>query len=188
VFGCYAQYYRKAFTLKEKPIKATIKLSALGIFVAHINGKKVSKEYFAPGWTNYSKTLLYREYDITSLLETNNAISLCVGDGWYAGFLSIRGRFRYGNYPLAMFAEMTITFADGSTQKIVSDDSWKAGLGAIRENDFLGGEIYDSRLLHSEISLPDFDDSSWDNVFYTEDHSSKLMKIDYVHRLRKKWK
>lgn len=179
VFGCYAQYYRKAFTLKEKPIQATVKLSALGIFVAFINGKKVSNDYFAPGWTNYSKTLLYREYDITSLLETNNAISLCVGDGWYAGFLSIRGRFRYGNYPLAMFAEMTITFADGSTQKIVSDDSWKAGLGAIRENDFLGGEIYDSRLLHSEISLPDFDDSSWDKVFYTEDHSDKLIDFKY---------
>ncbi len=179
VFGCYAQYYRKAFKLKEKPIKATVKLSSLGIFVAHINGKKVSNDYFAPGWTNYSKTILYREYDVTSLLDKDNAISLCVGDGWYAGFLSIRGRFRYGKYPLAIIAELAVTFADGSTQKIVSDDTWKAGLGAIRENDFLGGEIYDSRLKHAEISLPDFDDSTWDNVFYTEDHSSKLMKIDY---------
>ena len=57
VFGCYAQYYRKAFSLKEKPIKATAKLSALGFFVAYVNGKKVSNEYFAPGWTNYRSEL-----------------------------------------------------------------------------------------------------------------------------------
>lgn len=179
VFGCYAQYYRKAFNLTEKPIKATAKISALGIFVAFINGKKVSEEYFAPGWTNYNKTILYREYDITALLQDKNAISICVGEGWYAGFLSILGRFRYGKHPLSIFAELKFTFADGSTKTVDTDDTWLAGLGAIRENDFLGGEIYDSRLPHEQTSLYGFDDSGWDKVEYTEDKSDKLTFIDY---------
>lgn len=180
VFGRYAQYYRKVFSLKDKPNKATVKLSALGIFVCYVNGKKVSEEYFAPGWTNYNKTILYREYDITSLLvKGDNAIMVCVGDGWYAGFLSILGRFRYGKYPLSIFAELNFEFSDGSTSTIGSDTSWKAGLGAIRENDFLGGEIYDSRLDHEQISLSQFDDGEWNNVFYSADLTSKMKKVDY---------
>ena len=179
VFGCVAQYYRKTFVLKEKPVKATVKLAALGIFTVYINGKKASEEYFAPGWTNYNKTILTREYDVTELLETQNAISVCVGEGWYSGFLSIKGRNIYGKPPHELVAEITVIYADGTKESVSTDESWKAGTGAIRENDFLGGEIYDSRLPHEQISLYGFDDSSWENVYLTEDKSDRLKDLFY---------
>ncbi len=178
-FGCVAQYYRKRFSLKEKPVKATIEISALGIFSVFVNGKKASEEYFAPGWTTYGKRILLREYDITPLLDENNAISVCVGEGWYCGYLSIKGRNVYGEPPHSIVAEITVTYADDSTEKIVTDESWLAGTGAIRENDFLGGEIYDARLCHKETSLYDFDDREWNNVSLTEDFSERLTKIYY---------
>jgi len=178
-FGAVAQYYRKTFELKEKPLKASLKISSLSIFKAYINGQSVSEELFAPGWTNYNKRIFYREYDVTKLLNDKNAIAVCVGDGWYAGYISIKGRQLYGNYPLSLYASLTLTFKDGSTLTVDTNESWKAGEGAIRQNDFLGGEVFDDRLPHVEISNVDFDDSTWQNAFIAEDKSALLDYCDY---------
>ena len=62
--GAKAQYYRKSFHLRKKVKSATLKISALGIFKVFINGQDVSGEYFAPGWTNYNKRILYRTYEV----------------------------------------------------------------------------------------------------------------------------
>ena len=174
-----AQYYRKNFEFSKMPVKAELEIAALGIFKAFINGKSVSGEYFAPGWTNYRKRILKRIYDVTDLVEKNNAIAVCVGDGWYAGNISIKGRRLYGEYPLSLYAVLTVTYKDGSTEEIVTDESWKGGLGAVRENDFLYGEIYDTRLPHAEISLPDFNDKGFESVKITEDKTHLLDYVDY---------
>ena len=174
-----AQYFRKKFNLRAVPIKAELEIAALGIFTAFINGQKVSDEYFAPGWTNYRKRILLRKYDVTKLIGKENAIAVCVGDGWYAGNISIKGRRLYGEYPLEIFATLTLTFKDGSKKEIVTDQSWIGGLGAIRENDFLYGEVYDSRLPHAEISLPEFDDKGFEPVSVMEDKSDRLFYKDY---------
>ena len=79
-FGCRAQHYRKAFNLRAQPIKGVLKISALGYLLVYINGKRVSDEYFAPGWTDYNKTILYRMYDISHLLGMKNGIAVCVGE------------------------------------------------------------------------------------------------------------
>lgn len=179
LFGGVAQYYRKAFELKEKPIKATLKISALGIFKVFLNGKSVSEELFAPGWTNYNKRILYRVYDVTDLIEEKNAVAVCVGDGWYAGYISIKGRNVYGNYPLALFAELNFTFADGRTLSVYTDEAWKASEGAIRQNDFLCGEVYDDRMPHTEISEFGFDDGEWANAEISEDKSALLDGYGY---------
>ncbi len=179
LFGGTAEYFRKAFSLREKPILATLKISALGIFKAFINGKPISDEFFAPGWTNYNKRILLREYDVTDFLNEKNAISVCVGDGWYAGYLSIKGRNVFGSYPLSIWGELECKYSDGSIQRIVTDTSWLAGNGAIRQNDFLCGEIYDDRLCHCETSLYDFDDGEWENVYLTDDKTDLLSEVDY---------
>ncbi len=179
LFGGTAQYYRKSFSLKQKPVKAVLKASALGIFKVFINGQSAADELFAPGWTNYNKRILYRVYDVTTLLAEENGLSFCVGDGWYAGYLSIKGRNIYGKYPLAIWAELECTFSDGSVERVVTDESWLAGEGAVRQNDFLCGEIYDDRLLHSETSAVDFNSKGWNNVFLCEDKTNLLSFCDY---------
>lgn len=59
----------KEFGIGEKPLKkATIYATALGIYDAYINGKRVGKDELKPGWSNYHKSLYYNTYDITELL------------------------------------------------------------------------------------------------------------------------
>lgn len=177
--GAYAQYYRNTFSLKGKPVKAEMEISGLGIFKAYINGKEVGDEFFAPGWTNFKKRILLRKYDVLDLLEKENGISVCMGEGWYVGFVSILGRKVLGDYPLELYAKITVFYEDGTTEEVVTDGTWKAGLGAIRENDFLYGEVFDTRLPHLEISMPDFDDGAWDYVEVQSDKSRLLHYEDY---------
>ncbi|MBQ8320020.1 MAG: family 78 glycoside hydrolase catalytic domain [Clostridia bacterium] len=177
--GAEAPYFRKKFSLAEKKIeKATLKITSLGIFKAFINGKEVGDEYFAPGWTNYAKRILLMQYDVTDMLEKDNAIAVCVGDGWYVGYLCILGRNRYGKYPLELYAELIVRYEDGSEEKIVTDESWLGGKGAIGFNDFLYGEEYDARLPHAECSTVGFDDEEWGQVCVCEDKSERLSVFD----------
>lgn len=48
--------------------KATLYASALGIYDAWINGKRVGQDELKPGWSNYHKSLYYNTYDITNLI------------------------------------------------------------------------------------------------------------------------
>ena len=65
-----------------------------------INGRPVSDDLLAPGWTPYRHRLLADTYDVTRLLTPGrNAIGAVLGDGWYRGRLgwdAADDRCRYG--------------------------------------------------------------------------------------------
>lgn len=179
IHGSRAPYFRKKFSLQDKRVKhAELKITSLGIYKAFINGKTISKDFFTPGWTNYGKRILLQTYDVTQRLQKDNAIAVALGDGWYAGYLCILGRNRYGKYPLELFAELVVTYVDGDIERIVTDESWLGGEGSIGFNDFLYGEEFDARLPHTECSLFGFDDSAWQSVSVCEDKSDRLDEID----------
>ena len=66
----------------------------------------------------------------------------------------------YGDRP-RLLAQLILEFADGSTQTISTDHSWKTATGPILANDLLMGETYDARLEMPGWSEPAFDDSEW---------------------------
>ena len=73
----------KKFNIKTKQ-KAVLKVTALGLYYAEINGIRVGDCYLTPGWTSYNKTLQVQEYDVTALLKIGeNTIVLTVNEGWY---------------------------------------------------------------------------------------------------------
>lgn len=54
--GDAAPVYLKSFPLpeREKIAKARLFLTALGVYEAELNGKRVGNYVLAPGWTSYS--------------------------------------------------------------------------------------------------------------------------------------
>ncbi|MHC4682569.1 MAG: alpha-L-rhamnosidase N-terminal domain-containing protein, partial [Planctomycetota bacterium] len=48
-------YLRKGFVVNKPVERATVYASALGLYELHVNGKRVGKDYFTPGWTDYTK-------------------------------------------------------------------------------------------------------------------------------------
>jgi alpha-L-rhamnosidase len=158
-------YLRTKFEL-TKPVKsALLSASGLGIFDLHLNGRRVSDDLFDPGWTDYTKRVYYRTYDVTELVrQGNNAWGAVLADGWYSGYVGF-GKIRnhYGSKP-RFGGQLHVEFTDGTTQTIQTGPNWKAATGPILEADFLMGEAFDARLAKSDWDQPQFDDQTWDNV------------------------
>ena len=138
----------------------------------------MSDEYFTPGWTDYSKRVYYRTYDVTQLVQSGaNAIGGALSDGWFSGYIGWgRNRDHYGRSP-RLKMQLHLQYEDGSSDTVRSDPDWKAASGPTREADFLMGELYDARLAHDGWDLPGFDEADWRPVdvgtqFSTEVESS----------------
>lgn len=154
-------YLRKTFQAAESIRQARIYVTARGLYFLSINGHRVSKDIFTPGWTDYRKRIQYQTYDVTRQLRSGeNAIGVVLGDGWYCGNIAWAGRQNYGPYAMGL-VQLEVTYRDG-TQKIISSDaSWKASEGPIRASDLLMGEVYDAEREMPGWNAPGFDDSKW---------------------------
>lgn len=158
------QYYRNEFDCTKKIKSARVYVTALGLYQLFINGEKVGDQLFTPGFTSYNKRIQYQAYDVTSLLQKNNAIGAMVGDGWYRGYLGWKGgRSFYGDH-LALLVQLKINYADGTSETMVSDKRWKVSYGPILESDIYNGEKYDARKEMVGWVLPGFVENNWSEV------------------------
>ncbi len=139
-------YLRKGFELEKPVAAARLYITALGLYEASINGKRVGEAELAPGWTDFSKRVRYQTYDVTGLLHKGeNMIGAVLGDGWYCGHVEWRDRQLYGDRP-KLLARLVVSHPDGTQTVIVSDQTWKHAFGPLTEADIIHGEHYDARL------------------------------------------
>lgn len=167
------RYLRKTFASDGTIVKARLYATALGVYQASINGQTVNPSgRFDPGWTDYDKRVMVQTFDVTDLIRPNqNVLGAVVGDGWYAGRVGWMGLAQYGERP-AFTAQLHLTYDDGSTRIIATDESWRGGSGAIVGSDMQWGEIIDARQI-SKWNQPGFDDSTWSSVII-EQHAITL--------------
>ena len=164
-----AGYLRRAFALDAKPARATLHVTALGLYECEINGARVGDHVFAPGWTDYRKRVHFQSHDVTALLRAGgNAIGAILGDGWYCGHIAEKDRQFYGERP-QLLLQLEIEPADGPAVTIVSDAQWRTSTGPILEADLIMGEAYDARRDLGAWSSPGYDDSGWRPAVETPD-------------------
>ena len=157
---------RKAFELPPGIRQARLYITARGVYEAEINGTAVGDHVMAPGWTSYNHRLRYQVFDVTGLLRSGrNAVGALLGDGWFRGRLGFHGGRPnlYGDR-LALLAQLEVTYADGTVERIVTGEGWRAATGPILENDIYDGETYDARLEKPGWTTADYDDSGWAGV------------------------
>lgn len=140
--------FRKNWKQEQRPVKAELLITALGIYEARLNGKRISDYVLAPGWTAYNKRLQYQVYDITELIAGENLLEVTVGRGWFRspmpGWVDTEDKAIRLARPCGVFAEITLTYENGSTEKIVTDDSWLCGESPVRFSEIYDGETYDA--------------------------------------------
>ncbi len=157
---------RHEFDVRAGVAKARLYVTALGVYEAQLNGDTVGDHVLDPGWTSYNYRLRYQTFDVTSLLrEGRNALGAMLGDGWYRGRLGFDGGRRniYGDR-LALLAQLEIDYADGTTERIVTDETWHAARGPILASDLYDGETYDARMERPGWSTSGYDDHEWVGV------------------------
>lgn len=154
-------YFRKEFDLAELPKQALLHITALGVYEAEINGKRVGDQEFAPGWTDYDRRVPFQTYDVTRLIsQGGNVLGVTLGDGWYCGQVCWNPRQYYGERP-QLIATLEITHADGKITTVSTDTTWKTEASPILASDMIQGESYDARLELPGWSQPGYDDSAW---------------------------
>lgn len=168
-----APYLRKDFELTGNVKNAKVYITALGIYELYINGNRVGDDYFNPGWTDYNTRIYYNTYEVGQLLKPGkNTIAAVLGDGWYVGNVANRGQYRYGK-KLRLKAQLVVEH-ESSCDTIVTDGSWKASYGPIREGDMQGGETYDARLEMPDWNTSEFNDSNWKSVTVIDTITAQL--------------
>lgn len=136
--------YLKNFRCAAKAEKAILKITALGVYEAKLNGERVGDFILAPGWTSYLNRLQVQSYDVTNLLKTENSLEVTVGQGWRAIASKRDGSDFLGYRDTALIAELTLVYADGTAESIVTDSSWTARESKLRYTNIYDGDIYDA--------------------------------------------
>ena len=62
--------------------KAAIEISAAGFYRLFLNGRELTKGFFAPYISNPDHIIYYDEYDVTGLLKERNALCILLGNGF----------------------------------------------------------------------------------------------------------
>ncbi|WP_224751720.1 family 78 glycoside hydrolase catalytic domain [Microbacterium helvum] len=132
--------------VRDGLVRATLHVSALGAYDLTVNGVRSSDRILAPGWTAYDHRLRFHSDDVTAMLRTGrNTIRGVLGNGWYRGKLTWEQRRDLYGDRLALLAQLDLEYADGVTERIVTDESWTARATGILSDDLYDGERRDLR-------------------------------------------
>ena len=114
--------YRQKFTASQVK-KAVFYGTALGVYEAELNGVKIGRQMFAPGFSYYPRRVLYQTHEVTELLrEGENTLTVYLGQGWYCGrFLCENQTQIYGEQPAVAWI-LELEDAAGS-RRLVSDET-----------------------------------------------------------------
>lgn len=152
-----AVHVRKAFRAERKLKRARLYASAMGVYDAYINGEKVNEAFLNPGFTDYRKRISYQTYDVTRYIrQGENVLGASVAKGYYTGYVG------YTVFPMVygtantFIGQLVLTYEDGSTEIIVTDESWQfTDKGSVITADFQQGEYQDARLAISWNDMTD---------------------------------
>lgn len=172
-----APYLRRDFLVEKKVTWARIYATAHGVYELSMNGKRISDQLFAPGYTSYESRLQYQTYDVTDQIQKGrNAIGVILADGWYRGKLIITSNKNVYGKNVGFLMQLHILYEDGTERLVVTDEKWRATTkGPIRRSDSKDGEIYDARLEMPGWNVAQFDDADWEKIQIKKDTLSNLI-------------
>ena len=163
-----APLFRKAFQLEQPIARANLLITAAGYYQAFLNGLVIGNAILDPAWTDYSKRIYFSEFDVTPMLQNgNNCLGVVLGNGFYNplpmrkwGHRNLREDLAQVGKP-TFIAKLIITYQNGQSEEIVSDDTWSCGYGPMVKNSVYLGVVYDANREIPEWNTPGFDDSTW---------------------------
>lgn len=162
-----APLLRKEFGL-ERPLAEVSSARAyaygLGLYELRLSGAKVGDRELTPAAANYAERLRFQTYDVTGLLrEGENALGMTLAEGYGPTFSRFGWRWLGPRQALLL---LDVTYADGSHQRIASDESWRWSEGPIRAASIYDGETYDARREQHGWDEPgfDLDEGEWQSV------------------------
>lgn len=136
---CFRRKFHSGGAVKS----ATLYVSALGVYTLRWNETPLGHGVLMPGWTSTHNRLQYQNYDVTSLLQEDNTISVSVGRGWACGELGWVKNDGHVRPQPAIIAELDLIYEDGHEVRIASDESWEVYSTPVLFAELYHGETVD---------------------------------------------
>ena len=172
-----ATLLRRPFRVEGRVASARLYLTALGMYEAELNGKRLDDALLRPEFTDYRKHCLYCVEDVTdTLVPGDNVLGVHVADGWYGSYISPDGRYSYGEPPLRIFGQLEIRYADGRMQTVATGPGWAVAESPITSATIYDGELYDARRERAGWSRADYrPDGDWSPAVPAEAATAALV-------------
>ncbi|PJJ53743.1 alpha-L-rhamnosidase-like protein [Mumia flava] len=159
-----APLLRKEFEVGDDLKAATLYVAAGGYADVTLNGAPISDDVLSPGYTDYDDHVQYVGTDLTDQLEPGaNALGMELGRGFYG--MTGGNVWRWESPPWhdepVVRGVLRLEYADGSTEDVVTDDSWTIHDGPTVFDDLYAGETYDARLVQDGFDTVGFADDAW---------------------------
>ena len=160
-----APYIRKSATISEMPVRARAYVSGLGYYEMYVNGRKCGDRVLSPPVSQYDRTVYYDCLDILEHIQSGeNVFGTILGNGWYNPNADDAWNFQKAPWRDSpkLLLQIELSYADGRTEKILSDTSWKLSEGPIRFDGLKNGEFYDARLELDGWCEAGYNDDNWE--------------------------
>ena len=178
--------FRKEFLLDARPRKATLRIVGLGDYDPSLNGRRVSGIGINQAWSQYEKTIYYREFDVTALLEPGvNCVGVRLTSSFWhnpnppAGRYNKDGPQRTADEPLLLCAELWIESDTGPKCAVATDETWRIDAGPVVFSHIFAGEDFDARRRQTGWDEAGFDDTGWDRVRLAEAPTASLVRQEW---------
>ncbi len=174
----FAPIFRKNFIIKDNVSEARIKICGLGLFELRINGSLPDDTLLNPAHTQYSKTVLYRDFDVTELaFNGENEITVELGNSFFNETTGVWDwdKASWRSAP-KLIADLVIAYDDGTIETIVTDETWLVTHdGPITKNSIYYGETHDLRQKECK----------WENAVsvYAPEGNLKLQDMPPIRRI-----
>jgi alpha-L-rhamnosidase len=141
--------------------QARLYVTALGLYEAFLDGRRVGDAELSPGYTQYRARVQYQAYDVTSWLEPGwHVLAVLLADGWYRGQVGApRAADQFGT-DVALRAQLEVQTDQGWQVAAATGPDWRAAASHITAADLIGGQREDRRRV-SHLHGASFDDRSW---------------------------
>ena len=186
----------------EDMVRARAYISGLGLFIASLNGTRLSDTWFDPGESDATQTVYYVTCDILPLLrEGCNVLGLQLGNGQYTGYrvnpvmqlpdgtLSPHHRYQKNDSCYVKpgicgrkkaLVQVEAEYRDGARKTLlVTDEGWRMHPSPVTFQNWYGGEDYDATLETDGWDTPEADRSAWQTARRMAAPTGRLTAREY---------
>ena len=142
----FSPAFRKTFRTEKSVRDAVLHISGLGFYEASIDGRRIGAKVLDPAPTDYDDRVLYSTYEIGDMLSApgEHTMDVLVGRGAYDTHAQDVWNIDEAPWRATpcLIAQLEIRYADGSTDRVVTDGSWRQVGSPVVWDDLREGEIH----------------------------------------------
>jgi len=160
--------FRKEFFVPAQPSNAGLRVIGLGDYDALLNGRRIAETGINQPWSQYEKTVYYRDFDVPALLAPGtNCLGVLLANSFWdnpnppPGRYSKDGPQRAADEPFRLCAELILRGSDGALRRIGTDATWRTTAGPVTFSHIYAGEDFDVRRRPLGWERAGFDDGAW---------------------------